>query len=216
MKLVLQGTQGTSLSAAILLIILHGFVHRSDIFNVETDSSPEQAQQLVTSVIQEDLLLSLARSVHLLPFESRKDTQAIFSYVLRFKPPYNTELDAPALLYVINHRPEVIIELCRGYEHKESAMPCGTVLREIMKHDEVVEIILYDQSKEGEKAIRLDQIRPEVKQTGSGVFWKFFSWIDRGAFEVSTDAFTTFRVSRFKQPHSMQRLTVCLGNPDET
>ena len=70
-------------------------------------------------------------------------------------------------------------------------MPCGTVLREIMKHDEVVEIILHDQSREGERAIRLDQIRPEAKQTGSGVFWKFFSWIDRGAFEVSTDAFTT-------------------------
>ncbi len=76
-------------------------------------------------------------------------------------------------------------------------MPCGTVLREIMKHDEVVEIILYDQSKEGERVIRLDQIRPETKQAGSGVFWKFFSWIDRGAFEVSTDAFTTFRVRTF-------------------
>lgn len=141
--------------------------------------------------------MSLARSVHLLPFESRKDTQSIFSYVLRFKSPNNTEQDAPALLYVINHRPEVIIELCRGYDHKESAMPCGTVLREIMKHDEVVEIILYDQSKEGERVIRLDQIRPETKQAGSGVFWKFFSWIDRGAFEVSTDAFTTFRVRTF-------------------
>ncbi|KAI9871771.1 MAG: hypothetical protein M1830_002394 [Pleopsidium flavum] len=168
MKLVLQGTQ-------------------------ETDSSPEQAQQLVTSVIQEDLLVSLARSVHLLPFESRKDTQTIFSYVLRFKPPNSTEHDAPALAYVINNRPEIIIELCRGYEHKESAMPCGTVLREILKHDEVAEIILYDQSKEGERVVRLNQIRPDVKQTGSGIFWKFFAWIDRGAFEVSTDAFTTFR-----------------------
>lgn len=74
-------------------------------------------------------------------------------------------------------------------------MPCGTVLREILKHDEVAEIILYDQSKEGERAIRFDEIATDVKQTGTGVFWKFFGWIDRGAFEVSTDAFTTFRVS---------------------
>lgn len=210
MKLVLQGTQGKS--AYYLYIDIPEYPPVSRFYvshsNAETDSSPEQAQQLVASVIQEDLLLSLARSVHLLPFESRKDTQAVFSYVLRFKPPNNTEQDAPALLYVINHRPEVIIELCRGYEHKESAMPCGTVLREIMKHDEVVEIILYDQSREGERAIRLDQIRPEAKQTGSGVFWKFFSWIDRGAFEVSTDAFTTFRVSRFNMPQVMQRLIV--------
>lgn len=160
----------------------------------ETDSSPDQVQQLVASVIQEDLLVSLARSVHLLPFESRKDTQAIFSYVLRYKSPNSTEQDAPALTYIIHSRPEVIIQLCRGYEHKESAMPCGTVLREIMKHDEVVELILYDQSKEGERAIGLDQIDVDVKQSGDGVFWRFFSWIDRGAFEVSTDAFTTFRV----------------------
>ncbi len=74
-------------------------------------------------------------------------------------------------------------------------MPCGTVLREILKYDEVVEIILYDEPREDGKAVRLHQIRPEVKQTGNGVFWKFFSWIDQGAFEVSTDAFTTFRVS---------------------
>jgi len=27
------------------------------------------------------------------------------------------------------------------------------------------------------------------------VFWKFFDWIDKSLFEVSTDAFDTFRVS---------------------
>jgi len=29
--------------------------------------------------------------------------------------------------------------------------------------------------------------------SGNGVFWEFFEWIDRGSFEVSADAFTTFR-----------------------
>jgi hypothetical protein len=27
------------------------------------------------------------------------------------------------------------------------------------------------------------------------VFWSFFDWIDKSSFEVSADAFTTFRVS---------------------
>ncbi|KAI4135943.1 MAG: hypothetical protein LQ347_000229 [Umbilicaria vellea] len=168
MKLVLQGTH-------------------------ETESSPDQVLQLINSMIHEDLLYSLARSIHLLPFESRKDTQAIFSHVLRFKPLNSTALDPPALAYIIDTRPEVIVELCWGYEHRESAMPCGVVLREALKHDAIAEIILYDQSIKGEKVARINDIALVEKQTGNGIFWNFFSWIDGGAFEVSTDAFTTFR-----------------------
>lgn len=73
-------------------------------------------------------------------------------------------------------------------------MPCGVVLREALKHEAVAEIILYDQSHENEKATKSDDIDLEARQTGEGVFWQFFPWIDGGAFEVSTDAFTTFRV----------------------
>ena len=73
-------------------------------------------------------------------------------------------------------------------------MPCGVVLREILKNESVAAIVLYDQSREGETAVHVDQVNLEEKQTGEGVFWKFFPWIDGGAFEVSTDAFTTFRV----------------------
>lgn len=74
-------------------------------------------------------------------------------------------------------------------------MPCGVVLREILKHESIAAIVLYDQSKENERAVNIDHIDVEVKQSGEGVFWKFFPWIDGGAFEVTTDAFTTFRVS---------------------
>lgn len=161
----------------------------------ETESSPDQVAQLVTSIIQEDVLHSLARSIHLLPFETRKDTQAIFSYVLRFKPANSTASEPPAISYIVDARPEVIIELCRGYEHRESAMPCGIVLREALKHESVAAIILYDHSSQNESATKMDDIDFEAEQTGEGIFWNFFSWIDRGAFEVSTDAFTTFRVS---------------------
>ena len=161
----------------------------------EIESSPEQVSHLVTSIIQEDLLYLLARSIHRLPFGARKDTQAIFSYVLRFRPQNTPSAhDPPALAYVVDARPEVIVELCRGYEHRESAMPCGIVLREALKHDSVAEIILYDQSGRDGKSWKLDNVNIEEKQSGEGVFWDFFSWINTGAFEVSTDAFTTFRV----------------------
>ncbi|KAJ9233985.1 hypothetical protein DTO207G8_9007 [Paecilomyces variotii] len=159
----------------------------------EVDTSPEQVQALVQAVIQEDLLYELARSIRLLPFESRKDTQTIFSHILRFKHPQSTNGDPPVISYIVHNRPEVIVELCRGYEYSQSAMPCGTILREALRFDVIAAIILYDQSAEGEPAIRLSDLQAGIVQSGEGVFWKFFGWIDQGSFEVSADAFTTFR-----------------------
>ncbi len=184
----------------------------------ETDSNPEAVLQLITSMIQEDFLYALAKSIHLLSFESRKDSQAIFSYVLRFRPPGSTAQDSPAMSYVINNRPEVVVELCRGYNHKESAMPCGAVLREILKHELIVSIIFYDQSLEDQPDTKIgDMANLDRPQSGDGVFWKFFNWIDGGAFEVSTDAFTTFRVSTLVSRGCMAWLThYDLGYPNQT
>jgi len=148
-------------------------------------------------MIQEDLLYLLAVNLYRLPFESRKDAQVIFSYVLRFRPATASPKSEPiALSYVINNRPEVLVELCNGYDHKESATPAGTVLREVLKSDAAAAIILYDDPNENTSSSKgLTGIQPETKQSGKGVFWKFFDWIDKGSFEVSADAFTTFRVS---------------------
>ena len=148
------------------------------------------------SILQEDLLFSLATTIHLLPFETRKDTQTVFSYVLRYRP-QSSEAEPPAVGYVIDTRPEIIVELCKGYQHRESALPCGFVLREALKHEAIAAIILYDESDRDGQAIRVNDIVYDAKQTGDGVFWKFIDWIDKGdraALEVSTDAFTTFRV----------------------
>lgn len=147
-------------------------------------------------MIQEDLLYLLAVNLWRLPFESRKDTQVIFSYVLRFRPATASPKSEPlALSYVINNRPEVLVELCNGYDHKESATPAGTVLREVLKSDAAAAIILYDDQSDGSPGKGLTGINPELRQSGNGVFWKFFKWIDQGSFEVGADAFTTFRVS---------------------
>ena len=184
----------------------------------ETDSNPESVLQLITSMIQEDFLYTLASSIHLLSFESRKDSQAIFSYVLRFRPSGSTAEDSPALSYVINDRPEVVVELCRGYNHKESAMPSGAVLREVLKHEPIARIILYDQSLENQPGSKIDgRAYIDQPQSGDGVFWKFFEWIDGGAFEVSADAFTTFRVSTLASYGLVTRLTYFdLGYPYQT
>ncbi|KAK8094403.1 Mo25-like protein [Apiospora hydei] len=163
--------------------------------SLESDSTPDQVYQLVQGLIEEDLLLLLAQHLWRLPFESRKDTQVIFSYVFRFRPPTaSPKTDPVALSYVVNNKPQVLLELCRGYEHKESATPAGSVLREVLKSEAAAAIILYDDGEEPGSSLKgVTAIERERPQSGSGVFWRFFDWIDKSSFEVAADAFTTFR-----------------------
>ncbi|PFH55022.1 hypothetical protein XA68_11019 [Ophiocordyceps unilateralis] len=188
MKLVLQGTN-------------------------ETDSSPEQIHQLVTGLIDEDLLYLLANNLYRLPFESRKDTQVIFSYVFRFRTAAAANKSDPiALSYVVSNRPQVLIELCQAYEHKESATPAGSVLRELLKNEDAASIILHDDGDEpGSSAKGLNSIDRERPQSGRGVFWRFFDWIDKSSFEVAADAFTTFRELLTRHKDLVPRYLSLLG-----
>jgi calcium binding protein 39 len=160
---------------------------------IEVEANIEQVHSLVLGMMSEDILYLLAANLHRLPFEARKDAQVIFSYVLRFRlPTASPKSDPMALSYVIVQRPEVLVELCNGYDQKESATPAGTVLREVLKSEQVAAIILYHDPTETGNA---KGFNVDTRQSGKGVFWKFFNWIDQGSFEVGADAFTTFRVS---------------------
>ncbi|KAK4983709.1 Hym1p [Elasticomyces elasticus] len=160
----------------------------------ELEVSPDQVFQLVNLLVTEDLLRLLAENIYRLPFEARKDTQTIISNVFRFKPAGSTSDDPVALQYVVGNRPETIIALCNGYDRRESAMPCGGILKQALQHaDAVAALILYDEPRADGRPTDLGNIDADVKSSGTGVFWKFFDWIDKSAFEVSTDAFDTFR-----------------------
>jgi calcium binding protein 39 len=144
--------------------------------------------------MSEDLLYVLAINIHKLPFESRKDAQVIFSTAFRYKRP--GQEDPEVLHHIVTFRPEIIIALCRGYDRRESAMPCGGVLREALKYDAICALLLYDEPTEDGAPLDLGNVNPDLPSSGNGVLWKFFDWIDKGAFEVSADAFNTFRVRR--------------------
>lgn len=159
----------------------------------EAESNPDQVHQLIHAIIQDDLLYEIAKNIRLLPFEARKDAQILFSHILRFKPANAAKDDPSAISYLVLQRPEIIIELCRGYNYPQSAMPCGQILRQALAFDTIAAVILYDESQPGERAVQLKEVDVGKKQTGRGVFWNFFDWINKGSFEVSADAFTTFR-----------------------
>ncbi|KAH7081646.1 Mo25-like-domain-containing protein [Paraphoma chrysanthemicola] len=159
----------------------------------DTEVDPASVHEHLDEIIREDLLYVLAINMHRLPFESRKDAQVIFSTAFRYKAPGQN--DPAVLSHIVTHRPQIIIALCRGYDRRESAMPCGGVLREALKHDAICALLLYDEPTEDGSPVDLGNVNPDLPSSGHGVFWKFFDWIDKGAFEVSADAFTTFRTN---------------------
>lgn len=161
----------------------------------DTEVNPELVFQLLSAILSDDLLYVLATNIHKLPFESRKDAQVIFSSAFRYKPAGQT--DPQVLHHIVQFRPEIIIALCRGYDRRESAMPCGGVLREALKYDAIAALLLYDEGDKDGKQLDLANVNPDIPATGNGIFWRFFDWIDKGAFELSADAFNTFRVRAY-------------------
>lgn len=151
----------------------------------------------------------------MLPFEARKDAQIIFSHILRWKPTNGRSSDS-AISYLVSKRPEIIVELCRGYEYPESALPCGTILRQAIMQDSIAAVILYDDSKPGERAVQIMDVDVRRQESCEGLFWKFFDWINQGSFEVSADAFNTFRVRA--KPHVLHLgyANCLIGHLDET
>ncbi|KAH6643871.1 Mo25-like-domain-containing protein [Boeremia exigua] len=160
--------------------------------STDTEVNPELVFQLLSTILSEDLLYVLAMNIHKLPFESRKDAQVIFSSAFRYKPAGQT--DPQVLHHIVQFRPDIIIALCRGYDRRESAMPCGGVLREALKYDAIAALLLYDEGEDG-KQLDLANVNPDIAASGNGIFWRFFDWIDKGAFELSADAFNTFRTN---------------------
>ncbi|KAF2102200.1 Mo25-like protein [Rhizodiscina lignyota] len=159
----------------------------------EIQVEPEQVFQCIQALVQENLIRTLARNIHRLPFEARKDTQFIFGTAFRYKHPGSVTPEPDVLRFILEQQPDVIIALCNGYMHRESASPCGSILREALKHEAVAHLILYDGQAEDERMLNLSSEVTSEPAKRNGVFWRFFDWIDKSAFEISSDAFNTFR-----------------------
>lgn len=180
---------------------------------LKPDIRPEDIEQLVATLLEEDLLFELAQSIRRLPFEARKDTQTIFSYVLRFRYPDSAYDEIPpAVVHIVDERPEILVQLIRGYENSSSAGACGSILRELLRYQPVTACILYNDTVGDEPAPRFADVQPMIgtKQSGDGIFWNLFEYIKMGSFEVSADAFTTLRVRILRCDDALQMLTMVL------
>ncbi|GJD09949.1 Calcium-binding protein 39-like [Galdieria sulphuraria] len=119
-----------------------------------SSSADKEAATEVTSIAGEtDFLLLLAQRRMITGFfEARKDAAQVFNNILRSK--YSTILEA----------------LIKGYEHTETALPCGSMLRECIRYETLAEMLLY-----------------------SDLFGLFLGYIESNNFDVASDAFSSFK-----------------------
>jgi len=133
------------------------------------NESEQQSDILLAQLSQEmynsGLLLVLLRNLHKIDFEGKKDAAQIFNNILRRQIGTRT----PTVEYICT-TPEILFILCKGYEHQEIALTCGTMLRECIRFEALAKIVLH-----------------------SNYFYDFFKYVEVSTFDIASDAFATFK-----------------------
>ncbi|KAK9480243.1 Mo25-like protein [Lipomyces japonicus] len=131
----------------------------------DSDPSPNTIALLAQEVYSNDLLYYMIKALPRLDFELRKDFTVIFITILQRQIGQRF----PTVEY-LSTREKVIVLLVKGYENSDIALNCGQILRECIKHEQLAKIVL-----------------------ASELFWNFFQYVQYPAFEIASDAFSTFR-----------------------
>ncbi|PVU89575.1 hypothetical protein BB561_005284 [Smittium simulii] len=119
-----------------------------------------------------DVLVKLIPKLYKIKFESRKEISLIYCILIKRKVG-NRE---PTVEY-LTKRPSILKDIIKGYAYNESAIFCGAMLRESIKHESLLDIVLDS---------------PE--------FYLFFEYVEADNFDIASDAFANFRdaLIRFK------------------
>nr|KAG5701450.1 hypothetical protein BaRGS_032782 [Batillaria attramentaria] len=133
----------------------------------EQEPQTEHVSQLAMEMYQSNMLLALVQNLGKIDFEGRKDVVVIFNNLLRRQ----IGTRSPTVEYICM-KPDILMELIKGYETHEIALNCGMMLRECCRYEALAKIMLYSQE-----------------------FYKFFDYVEVSTFDIASDAFSTFKVS---------------------
>lgn len=135
-----------------------------------------EIQMILTKSVYDDGLLSvLVCEIEKLPFESRKDAVIVFNSLIRRQIPINKPIIAE---FIRDSQPELLGILLKGYDKPENTLNYGLMLRECIKYDFLADIIL-----------------------SSPDFDRLFDYIQLPTFDVSSDAFATFKDLMTRHKH---------------
>lgn len=128
-----------------------------------TEVDEDKATEISRYTQSEGLMVLLIDHIDSIAFEARKDTALIFNNLIR-------KNIANFSQYLSDHV-EIVQKLVGGYTSSESALSCGSMLRECIRHESLSRFI-----------INSDQL------------WLFFdTYVHLPNFEVASDAFNTLR-----------------------
>lgn len=122
---------------------------------------------LIKEVYESNLLEILVQEIEKLPFEARKDAVIIFNSLLKRQIPPHRQIIAENIR---DMRKYLLQDLLKGYDKADRTLHYGLMLRECIKFEYLAEIVLN---------------LPE--------FELLFEYIQLPTFDVSSDAFATFK-----------------------
>ena len=122
---------------------------------------------LIKEIYESDLFEILVKEIEKFPFEARKDAVIIFNSLLRRQIPPNRQIVAENIR---DNRRDLLKYLLEGYDKPERTLHYGLMIRECLKFEFLTEIVL-----------------------NLSEFEKIFDYIQLPTFDVSSDAFATFK-----------------------
>uniref|UniRef100_A0A8C8LYF5 Calcium-binding protein 39-like n=1 Tax=Oncorhynchus tshawytscha TaxID=74940 RepID=A0A8C8LYF5_ONCTS len=125
----------------------------------------ETVAQLAQELYNSGLLISLVENLQVIDFEGKKDVCQIFNNILRRQ----IGTRSPTVEYFCSHQ-EVLFVLQKGYETPGSALNCGIMLRECIRHEPLAKLVLHSEH-----------------------FQDFFNYVEMETFDIASDAFATFK-----------------------
>lgn len=153
---------------------------------IDSHPQPEAIAQLAQEVYALDLLQLLIKKIGKLEFEARKEVTTVFNSLLRRQ----IGLRYPTVEYILT-KPQVLFLTLQGYNDEDVSLNTGMILREMLRHEALVKLLLYDEQH----------------------FYTFPKYIETTTFGVSCDAFSNFKVCHhvsslyFRSQYSQECLT---------
>ncbi|ORX65578.1 Mo25-like protein [Basidiobolus meristosporus CBS 931.73] len=123
------------------------------------------ATQVAQEIHKADLLQLLILKLPSLEFETKKDVVSIFGLLLRSQLGHRH----PTVDY-LSEKSHTLFAILHGFDNPEIALNCGTILKDCVKYPPLTKVLLDS---------------PE--------FYKFFKYIQSDTFDISSNAFSTFK-----------------------
>ena len=181
--------------------------------------SPDLVAQLSQEIYAQDILALTSLHLSTLPFEARKEFCFIFNCLLK------KQIGARFTTVEYLCKKEYILSwLVYGYECQETALICGMILRESVKHESLAKLLFIEQQDnqtslpqefssmlfEVQLKIKGKDLLPEKVQGEEAsegllpkdcivspfppMLYKLFDYVELPTFDIASDAFATLKV----------------------